>query len=75
MFCVSEAQAAVIRAAFEQRGEFSAAIELRQLFPGITDTALARECVRTIVSWQPLPRRLRPSRLRSSKASSLLPCQ
>ena len=39
MFVISEAEAAGIRATYEQRGEFSAAVELRQLFPGITDNA------------------------------------
>jgi hypothetical protein len=58
MFVVTEADAAAIRAAFEQRGELSAAIELRRLFPGITDNAQARECARTIAGWKPLP--LRP---------------
>ncbi len=75
MFVVTEAQAAMIRMTYEQRGEFSAAVELRRLFPGITDTALARQCVRTIASWQPLPTRLRPSRLRTGKTSSLPPRQ
>jgi hypothetical protein len=69
MFAVTEAQAAMIRATYEQRGEFSAAIELRQLFPGITDNAQARECVRTIAGWRPLPKRLRPVRLRVGIAS------
>ena len=55
MFCVSEAEVATIRAAYEQGGELSAAIELRRLFPGITDNAKARECVRTIAGWTPLP--------------------
>ena len=55
MFCVSEAEAAAIRTAYEQDGELSAAIELRRLFPGITDNAKARECARTIASWAPLP--------------------
>jgi hypothetical protein len=32
MFTVSESEAAAIRAAFEQQGELSAAIELRRLF-------------------------------------------
>jgi hypothetical protein len=54
MFVVTEADAAAIRAAFEQSGELSAAIELRRLFPGITDNALARECARTIAAWKPL---------------------
>ena len=55
MFCVSEAEAAAIRAAYEQGGELSAAIELRRLFPGITDNAKARECARTIAGWTPRP--------------------
>ena len=53
MFAVTEAEAAAIRAVFQQHGELSAAIELRRLFPGITDTAQARECVRTIAGWKP----------------------
>ena len=47
MFVVTEADAATIRAAFEQHGEFAAAVELRRLFPGVTDNAQARECART----------------------------
>ena len=35
MFTVSEAEAAAIRAVYEQRGELSAAVELRRRFPGI----------------------------------------
>ena len=42
MFVVTEAEAAAIRAVYEQRGEFSAAVELRRLFPAVTDTAQAR---------------------------------
>jgi hypothetical protein len=57
MFAITEAEAAAIRAAFEQRGELSAVVELRRLFPGVTDNAQARECVRTIASWLPLPPR------------------
>ena len=53
MFVVTEAEAAAIRAIFEQRGELSAAVELRRLFPGITSTAQAWECARTIAGWQP----------------------
>ena len=68
MFVISEAEAAAIRATYKQRGEFSAAIELRQLFPGI-DNVQARECARTIASWRPLPKRLRPVRVRADKAS------
>ena len=54
MFAITEAEAAAIRAVYQQRGELSAAIELRRLFPGITDNAQARECARTIADWQPL---------------------
>ena len=58
MFAITEAEAAAIRAAFEQSGELSAVVELRRLFPGVTDNAQARECVRTIfAAWKPLPLR------------------
>jgi hypothetical protein len=67
MFVVSEAEAAAIRAIFHERGEFSAAAELRRLFPSITDTAQARECARTVAGWKPLPRRLRPVKQRADK--------
>jgi hypothetical protein len=62
MFVVTEAEATLIRAAFERGGEFSAAMELRRLFPGITDTAQARECARTIAGWKPLSLPVRPVR-------------
>ena len=72
MFCVTETEAAAIRAAYEQGGEFSAAIELRRLFPGITDNAKARECARTIAGWTPLPAPVpevpqRPRKIRKRK--------
>jgi hypothetical protein len=57
MFVVTEAEAAAIRATFEQQGELSAAVELRRLFPGIIDNAQARECARVIAGWMPLPPR------------------
>jgi hypothetical protein len=63
MFVVSEADAAAIHAAF-QRGELAGAVELRRLFPGITDNAQARECARTIAGWKPLPERVRKVRPR-----------
>jgi hypothetical protein len=53
-----------IRAIYEQLGEFSAAVELRRLFPAITDTAQARACARTIAGWKPLPVPLRPVKRR-----------
>ena len=52
MFVVSEAEAAAIRDVFRERGELSAAVELRRLFPGITDNAQARECARAIAGWK-----------------------
>ena len=73
MFIVTEADAAAIRAVFDQEGELSAAIELRRRFPGITDNVRARECARTIAGWKPLPAaacqitRLRPRRARPTK--------
>jgi hypothetical protein len=57
MFTVSEADAAAIRAAFDRGGELSAVVELRRIFPGITDNVLARDCARTIAGWKPLPPR------------------
>ena len=54
MFVVTEAEAAAIRAAFVRGGDFSAAVELRRMFPGITDTAQAREYACTIAGWKPL---------------------
>jgi hypothetical protein len=55
MFMVTDEEAAAIRTIFEKDGELSAAIELRRLFRGVTDNAKARECVRTIAGWKPLP--------------------
>jgi hypothetical protein len=60
MFVVTEADTAVIRDAFDRGGEFAAAVELRRLFPGITDNVRARECARTIAGWRPVPAPLRP---------------
>ena len=67
MFVVTEVDAAAIRAIFRESGEFAAAIELRRLFPGVTDNAQARECARTIAGWKPLrpvKRMPKPPRLR-----------
>ncbi len=55
MFTVTEAEAATIRTAFEQEGELSAGVELRRLFPGITDGVKAREMARVIAGWSTLP--------------------
>jgi hypothetical protein len=65
MYVVSEAEAAAIRAAYDHGGEFSAAIELRRLFPGVPDNDPARDCARTIAGWKPL-RMPRKARTRSS---------
>ena len=67
MFVVSEADATAIRTAFEQRGELSAAVELRRRFPGILDNAQARECARIIAGWKPLtPLPLLPDRRKAA---------
>ena len=55
MFVVTETDAAAIRAVYEQDGELSAAIEVRRLFPGITDNENARRCARSIAGWTPQP--------------------
>jgi len=62
MFCVSESEAGFIRAAFDQGGELSAAIELRRLFPGITDNDHARRCAMAIAGWTSLPATPPPGR-------------
>jgi hypothetical protein len=62
MFVVTEAEATAIRTTFDQGGEFAAAVELRRLFPGITDTVQARECARAVADWKPLPVPLRRGR-------------
>jgi hypothetical protein len=53
MFTVSNSEAAAIRDAYERSGELAAAVELRRLFPGITDNAVALDCVRMIIGWRP----------------------
>jgi hypothetical protein len=76
MFVVSEEAAAAIRTAYEQEGELCAAIEVRRLFPGVTDNAKARECARTIAGWKPLPAaacQIAPLRLRRSRARPAKP--
>ena len=67
MFSVTEAEAATIRAAYEQDGEMFAAVELRRLFPGVGAEA-ARQCARSIAGWKPLPvSQLPPSRRQQSR--------
>jgi hypothetical protein len=76
MFIVSEEAATAIRTAYEQDGELSAAVELRRLFPGITDNAKALSCARTIAGWKPLPAaacQITPLRLRRSRARPTKP--
>jgi hypothetical protein len=57
MVAVTEEQATAILAAFGRHGEFSAAVELCRMFPGIADMNRARECVRIIAHWKALPGR------------------
>jgi len=54
MFCVDETTAAAIRRAYEEEGELSAVLTLRQFFPGVADNANARRCARTIAGWTPI---------------------
>jgi hypothetical protein len=64
MFVVTEADAAAVRAVYEQRGELSAAVELRRRFPGIVDNEQALACARTIAGWKPRPLKQLPKRPR-----------
>jgi hypothetical protein len=70
MFVVTKADAAASRTAFEQEGEMSAAIEVRRLFPGITDNVKAREHARIIAGWRPLPPRPSKSRKYNTRSST-----
>jgi hypothetical protein len=51
MFVVDDSTAAAIRRAYDEGGEFAAAVELRRHFPDITDTAAACRCARAIAGW------------------------
>jgi hypothetical protein len=55
VFCVSETEAAAIRAVFFEEGELTATIDLRRMFPGITDNVQARLHARVIAGWEPSP--------------------
>ncbi len=55
MFIVDDATAEAIRRAYNEEGELAGVVEFRRHFPLITDAALARDCVRRIVGWRPLP--------------------
>lgn len=55
MFTVSESEAETIRQAFHERGEWSAVVELRRLFPVFANNPEALRCVRAIAGWHPLP--------------------
>ena len=69
MFPVTKAEATAIRDAFHQRGEHSAVIELRRLFPGVTDNRQAWEGGRMIAGWGRLSRisRGHPDRIVATK--------
>jgi hypothetical protein len=70
MFSVDEMTAEAIRQVFEDSRELSAVVELRQHFPGITDNAAARRCVRVIAGWKrdatPVSKNARPCSTRLS---------
>ncbi|WP_146201987.1 hypothetical protein [Teichococcus aestuarii] len=51
MFLVSESNAAAIRLALEEGGEWRAAVELRRRFPGLASNAQAQGHVQTIAGW------------------------
>jgi hypothetical protein len=55
MFLIDDETAEAIRRALNEGGELSAVVELRRHYPGITDNARARLCVRIIAGWRPIP--------------------
>lgn len=55
MFAVDEPTAEAIRRAYDKDGELAGVVEFRRHFPLISDHAKARECVRIIAGWKPLP--------------------
>jgi hypothetical protein len=57
MFTITKVQADAIRAEFAHAGEFSAAVELRRIFPAITSNAEARRHARRIAGRPSLPPR------------------
>jgi hypothetical protein len=73
MFVVTEEAAAAIRSAYEQGGELSVAIEVRRLFPGVTDNARRGNAPEPSPAGNRCPRRLvrspgcRPRRGRPTK--------
>jgi hypothetical protein len=71
MFIVTEADAEAIRDILNREGELAAAVELRRRFHGITDNAKAREFVRTIAGWTPLPAASPVIPLRPRRAKAL----
>lgn len=73
MFVVSEEAATSIRTAYEQEGELSAAIEVRRLFPGVSDNAKARACARSIAAWQTLPPKPQKPRVVSLRRAAAQP--
>jgi hypothetical protein len=52
MFAVNEVQAALIQAAFFERGERAAVEQLRTFFPGLADNENTVLCARSIASWR-----------------------
>jgi hypothetical protein len=72
MFVVNEAEAAAIRAAYEQGGELSAVVELRRLFPGLANNENTRACALSIAGWEPKPPPPeKPRRARSRRSAPL----
>ena len=69
MFVVTEADAALIRDAFERSGELGAVAELRRLFPALQNDENARACARSIAGWKPMP--APPQRKRSAEVLPL----
>ena len=67
MFTVTEAEAAAIRTAFDQGGEFAAAVELRRLFRASPTMRRRGNAPGPIAAWKPLLVPVRRIRLRPDK--------
>ena len=55
MFTVDESTAEAIRRACAESGELGGVAEFRRHFPLISGDTQARECVRVITGWKPIP--------------------
>src|SRR4051812_36179053 len=75
MFMVDEPAAEAIRRAYEDGGELSGIVEFKRRFPLISDHAKARECVRIIAGWLPVPKHPEAEQKRRRKPAKPAVCR